>query len=174
MRNPLNSIINQCKLLYTFITQQFNLISKNKQALGQQATIELEDLHGEIMNSVSVMNSSSNMLLLHVEDILGYAQLKAGKFIKDIKSFNVRRTIDEIISIQQYKAEAKNIIISTSFLGFPLLDKTLIKKVNDVPSPEKLNLILSSDEKRIKQVLMNLLSNSLKFTRDCGKIKIIA
>jgi hypothetical protein len=40
------------------------------------------------------------LLLLNVEDILGYAQLKAGKFRKIIKSFNVKRAIDEIISIQ--------------------------------------------------------------------------
>jgi Cu-Zn family superoxide dismutase len=35
-----------------------------------------------------------------VEDILGFAQLKAGKFIKIIQKFNIKRAIDEIISIQ--------------------------------------------------------------------------
>ena len=46
-----------------------------------------------------IQTSSSNLLLLNVEDILGFAQLKAGKFIKIIKKFNVKRAIDEIISI---------------------------------------------------------------------------
>jgi signal transduction histidine kinase len=32
------------------------------------------------------------------------------------------------------------------------------------------NLMIESDEKRIKQVLMNLQSNALKFTREGGKI----
>jgi signal transduction histidine kinase len=55
---------------------------------------------------------------LNVEDILGFAQLKAGKFIKIIKKFNIKRAIDEIISIQQYQAVSKGIEISTEFIGF--------------------------------------------------------
>ena len=33
--------------------------------------------------------------------------------------------------------------------------------------------MIESDEKRIKQVLMNLQSNALKFTKESGKIRII-
>ena len=47
-----------------------------------------------------IQTSSSNLLLLNVEDILGYAQLKAGKFVKNIKKFNIKRAVEEIISIQ--------------------------------------------------------------------------
>lgn len=46
-----------------------------------------------------ISQSSSNLLLLNVEDILGYAQLKAGKFTKIIKKFNIKRCIDDIIGI---------------------------------------------------------------------------
>jgi signal transduction histidine kinase len=55
-----------------------------------------------MMHSVRVMTSSSNMLLHHVEDILGYAQLKAGKFIKNIENFNIQKTVEDIILIQKY------------------------------------------------------------------------
>ena len=36
---------------------------------------------------------------MNVEDILGYAQLKAGKFKKDIKRFNIKRAVEEVVSI---------------------------------------------------------------------------
>ena len=36
---------------------------------------------------------------MNVQDILDYAQLKAGKFIKDIKAFNIKRAVDDIRSI---------------------------------------------------------------------------
>jgi hypothetical protein len=49
-----------------------------------------------------IQTSSSNLLLLNVEDILGYAQLKAGKFTKIIKRFNIKRAIEDIASIQMY------------------------------------------------------------------------
>jgi hypothetical protein len=57
------------------------------------------EIYQEILKSDNIMTSSSNLLLLNVEDILGFAQLKAGKFVKDIKRFNIKRCIDEIISI---------------------------------------------------------------------------
>jgi hypothetical protein len=49
--------------------------------------------------SVSVMASSSSLLLLNVEDILGYAQLKAGKFVKNVRGFNIKRAVEEIVMI---------------------------------------------------------------------------
>jgi hypothetical protein len=40
----------------------------------------LEGIYVDVLKSVTIMTSSSNLLLLNVEDILGYAQLKANKF----------------------------------------------------------------------------------------------
>lgn len=99
MRNPLNSIINQCKILYT--------LGLNLTGMFQQAKLNIqEDLYAEIMetqdevdNSTRIMTSSSNLLLLNVEDILGYAQLQAGRFVKVIRKINIRSVVQEIMSI---------------------------------------------------------------------------
>ena len=49
--------------------------------------------------------------MLHVEDVLGYAQLNAGKFSKNIKSFNVRKMVNDIIGIKKFQAESKNVAL---------------------------------------------------------------
>ena len=44
-----------------------------------------------------------------VQDLLDYAQIKSGKFRKNIKSFDLKKTVEEVISIQEKQAESKNI-----------------------------------------------------------------
>ena len=55
---------------------------------------------------------------MNVEDILGFAQIKAGKFTKAVKTFNIKRAIEEIMTIQQYKAESLKIKMESEFKGF--------------------------------------------------------
>ena len=57
---------------------------------------EIEDLQQEFENSISIQKSSSNLLLMNVEDILGYAQIKANKFNKQIKRFSIKKAIEDI------------------------------------------------------------------------------
>lgn len=132
----------------------------------------LIDLHAEMVQSVSVMSSSSQLLLMNVEDILGYAQLQAGKFVKQIRQFNVKRAIQDIISIQKYQADAKQIKISTEFLGFPT-KRVALASGSISKFSEQNSFLINSDEKRLKQVLLNLQSNALKFTRDKGTVSIL-
>jgi signal transduction histidine kinase len=44
-----------------------------------------------------------------VEDLLDYAQIKAGKFRMNLKRFDIQKTVKEVIAIQQLKADAKSI-----------------------------------------------------------------
>ena len=53
----------------------------------------------EIEKSNKIQKNSSQLLLFHVEDVLGMAQLKSGKFRKNESRFNIRRAIDDIIDI---------------------------------------------------------------------------
>ena len=85
-------------------------------------------------------------------DLLDFAQLENGKFRKKEAWFNVHNCIDEVVSIQEYKAKVKKINIVTKFS----LEEGYIY----------------SDEERILQVVLNLLSNALKFTDQDGTITI--
>ena len=53
----------------------------------------------EIEQSNVIQRNASQLLLFHVEDVLGMAQLKSGKFRKNESRFNVRRAIEDIVDI---------------------------------------------------------------------------
>jgi hypothetical protein len=55
------------------------------------------EIYTEITQSSRTMTTSSNLLLLNVEDILGFAQLKAGRFNKIIKKFSIKRAVEDIV-----------------------------------------------------------------------------
>ena len=90
MRNPLNSIINQC------LIQENSLREMSKLKLGKKVDKFLK----EIEMSNNIQKNSSQMLLFHVEDVLGMAQLKAGKFRKNETKFNIKKAVNDIIEIQ--------------------------------------------------------------------------
>lgn len=65
------------------------------------------------------MHSSTKLLLYQVEDILGLAQIQTGKFNKVLETFSVEEAVQEIISIQQFKANSKKVSINSRLEGFP-------------------------------------------------------
>ena len=53
--------------------------------------------------------------------------------------FNLKRSIEDINCIQQYKADSMNIILKTNFIGFPKKDNS-----------DAFNYMVEGDEMRIK------------------------
>lgn len=70
------------------------------------------------------------VLLFEVEDILGIGQLKSGKFRKVITKFNLKKAVEEIMQIQQYSADLRNIKMEVEYLmGTCHLVKTDKKRI---------------------------------------------
>ena len=95
---------------------------------------------------------STTSLMSLIEDILDLAKIEAGTFALNDQSFIVKILAQDIESI---------------FL-FQCTQKGLVFKID--AEQETLSSIVWSDIGRIKQVLMNLISNSLKFTQNGGNI----
>lgn len=118
--------------------------------------IKEEDLYKEKQKYDEYMNlihkSASEMLKL-INDLLDSATLEAGKF----KIYKIPANIKNIIKdrIKFFEASAKEARIDL----VSQLDNNLLQKVN-------------FDEVRISQVLNNLISNALKFTKGGGFITI--
>jgi signal transduction histidine kinase len=76
MRNPLNSIINQCIIMESLLHNLKMLKQKIRHRtshIDKETDEEIEDFQQEFENSINIQKSSSNLLLMNVEDILGYA-----------------------------------------------------------------------------------------------------
>ena len=97
--------------------------------------------------------NSSILLLSLIEDILDLSKIDAGTFSINISNFNLSDLIDEVYDVYHFQC----------------LEKKLRLEVDIEPCLEQ--FFISSDRGRIKQVLLNLISNSFKFTFE-GMIKL--
>jgi len=93
---------------------------------------------------------SSHHLLDLINDILDISKIEAGKVKLTIEKFEIAEVINDVVS---------------SVL--PLAKDKGLELIYDIPK----GIVLNSDKRRIKQILMNLASNAIKFT-DQGNVKI--
>ena len=63
-----------------------------------------------------MQEASAKLMEYLVQDLLDYAQIKAGKFRINLSHFDIRQTLKECIGIQQRKADAKNIELDYEIL----------------------------------------------------------
>lgn len=89
-------------------------------------------------------------LLLHViNDILDYAKLESGKYEIVTEEFNLTELIDELMEIFRMECINKNLSLVYFF-------------TEDVP------VQIKTDPRRLRQILVNLINNAIKFTNHGG------
>lgn len=94
---------------------------------------------------LDLVQTSGSALLTVVNDILDLSKLEAGKVELDCRPFAVAMLIDNAVSIVQRSAEAKGLAMHASV------------------DPE-LSRFYLGDEDRLRQILLNLINNAVKFT----------
>ena len=105
MRNPTNSIYCQNIIQNQLNEKLQDLINDTKPISVSRIKKKLRSICNQHTESVKIQMSSTKLLKFLVNDILDFSQLRAGKFRKDCGNFNLKESIEEIIMIQQYKAE---------------------------------------------------------------------
>jgi PAS domain S-box-containing protein len=119
-----------------------------------------EGLRDEIFGTVTdhqikalqmIENSSSHLLEL-INDILDVAKIEAGQLELNCASISLAKLCSASLTFIQQQAQAKNITLETKLLSH-------------LPN-------LWGDELRIRQVLINLLNNAVKFTPQGGSISL--
>ena len=91
-----------------------------------------------------------------VQDLLDYAQIKAGKFKANYGVFDIRDSVKKVMTILDQKAMSKNLNFTAKYENFG----------------GETSYMLNSDEHRIMQVLLGIQQNAIKFT-DEGQVQTI-
>ena len=68
-----------------------------------------------IEQSSDILDVSSKIMSFVVDDLLDFAQINNKKFRKDLKEFDVKEAINEVISIQKAKAIMSGIKLTARF-----------------------------------------------------------
>jgi len=128
IRTPMNGILGFARLLEESLTQS------------------------EQQEYMKIIIKSGDDLLVILNDILDFSRIEAGKVAFERLPFNIKQTVDGIVTMMKPKSEAKSLALHVSV---------------DAVVPET----VVGDSVRLNQILLNLVSNAIKFT-DKGGINI--
>jgi diguanylate cyclase (GGDEF)-like protein len=113
--------------------------------IGTLDMLKLSRMNREQQELLGLAWDSSQYLLELINNILDFSRLEAGRMEVDACDFQMRPLIDGVMKMFRTQAAQKNIALTDSVAP-------------DVPP------VLTGDPDRIRQVLINLLGNALKFT----------
>ncbi len=109
-------------------------------------------LSAEQMDFATTIKTSGESLLAIINDILDFSKIEAGKMTLENIRFNVRTVLEEIADIFSLRAQEKNLeYVNIIRPGVPTF--------------------LLGDPQRLRQILVNLIGNAIKFTTQ-GEITI--
>lgn len=108
-----------------------------------------DSLNSEQLESVSYIIESGNHLLALINQVLELARVESGKLDLSIEAVSINDAIKECLPLIQALADKRQIVIIVNTSHCPPVQADFIK---------------------IKQILINLMSNAVKYNRDGGSI----
>ncbi|THJ24999.1 MAG: hypothetical protein CAF45_002475 [Nitrospira sp. CG24E] len=103
------------------------------------------DLTPEQREYAEVVRNSGKHLLMVINDILDFSKIEAGKMQLEVIDFDLRTAVDETMNLLAERAFSKGLNLACLFHA-------------DVPNA------LRGDPGRLRQILLNLIGNAIKFT----------
>ena len=101
--------------------------------------------------NLGIINRSGEHLLSLINDVLDMSKIEAGRIVLTENAFDLYRLLDTIQEMFQLKAQSKGL-------------QLLIERTPAVPQ------YVQTDESKLRQILINLLGNAIKFTQTGGAI----
>jgi two-component system, sensor histidine kinase and response regulator len=131
--------------------------------LGLSATLlrlPLLNLTDRQQKYLQTIHNSGEHLSELVDDILDFYKLEVGKTFLKVSEFSLSRLVKQVISSVRLKAEYGKIDLQLQ----------IINNGNDVSEISGRDLQFCGDTKRIRQILLNILNNAIKFTPENGTV----
>ncbi len=113
--------------------------------IGMTGLLLETDLNVEQRELAEVVRNSAEALLALLNDLLDFSKIEAGRVEIETLDFDLRKVMEDSIELMLERAKAKNI-------------ELLAMVEPSIPS------YVSGDPGRIRQVILNLLTNAIKFT----------
>src|SRR5262249_33854173 len=114
---------------------------------------EAQDRHQDaFIPDLEKINTAAKHQLSLINDILDLSKADAGRMELELSDFDLPSAIDNALTLVRERATRRGI--------------TLGRAIGDRVS------LIRADERKVKQVLLNLLSNALKFTPEAGRINV--
>ncbi|SDX08350.1 PAS domain S-box-containing protein [Lutibacter oricola] len=121
--------------------------------MGMSRQLKKTSLNDEQQSYLYNISTASENLLVIINDILDLSKLEANKLSFEKIGFKPKLVIDNALKVMNYKAEEKGIKLTNNFYD------------------TKLSPVLIGDPYRINQILLNIISNAIKFT-EVGSVDI--
>ena len=113
--------------------------------IGMLEILQQSELHEKYHGYLSIAQDSAESLLLLINDILDFSRNESGKLRLNPADFFLQEMLDDIISL--FSSTAKNKDLTLAYLLDPAIPQ-----------------VFYGDSDRIRQILINLVGNAIKFT----------
>jgi len=118
--------------------------------LGFGQLLQLEQLGEENADSVNHIVAAGEHLLALINDILDISRIEAGEISMSLEAIVLAEVVEESLSLLRPLAASRRVNLLSSDIGG----------------------VVQADRQRLKQVLLNLVSNAIKYNREEGTVTI--
>ncbi len=113
--------------------------------LGMNELLTRTPLSKQQLELVDTVHKSGNQLLHLIGDVLDFSRIEAGKLELEVNEFDLQGLVRDVVALLIVQAQQKDLVLQCDLSA----DRSCW---------------VCADETRIRQILMNLISNAIKFT----------